>query len=85
MVVISSVVMTELLVPWSSTLVGLFLELGCTSAETSSIVMESIATAALHGNTLVISEWHKNLESLFCKLGYVSGSQFSPVLVKGFN
>ena len=46
----SSLVMTELLHPWSCSLQDLFTDLKGSNPELSSVVMESIATAAQHGS-----------------------------------
>lgn len=57
--------MTELLLPWCHSLQDLFIDLGGSNPELSSVVMGSIATAAQHGNATrmewniqpILSEW----------------------------
>lgn len=53
--------MAKLLHPWSRTLLDLLSDLGGSSPETSSIVLESVAKAALHNSTALISELRQKL------------------------
>ncbi len=59
--------MMELLLPWSSTLLDLFLALRDSCPEISSVVIGSVSAAAIHKNATIISELRHKLLPLLCK------------------